>query len=142
MKNIIIDGVIHAIVVRSDYKNKGVKFFTPDSFSQQLGYMHHPAGKVIKAHVHNAVSREITYTQEVLIIRKGKIRVDLYSQNREYRESVILSSGDIILLANGGHGFKILEEVEMIEIKQGPYVGEADKTHFEQPDVNAIKIIN
>lgn len=142
MKNIILDGVIHAIVIRADYKNDGVKFFTPDSFSQQLGYMHHPAGRIIKAHVHNAVAREITYTQEVLIIRKGKVRVDLYSQEREYKVSVILSSGDIILLANGGHGFEILEELEMIEIKQGPYVGDADKTHFEQPDVNEIKIIN
>ena len=72
----------------------------------------------------------VHYTQEVLFIRKGRLRVDFYDEKREYLESRELGSGDVILLIAGGHGFEVLEEVEMIEVKQGPYVGEGDKTRF------------
>jgi hypothetical protein len=65
-----------------------------------------------------------TYTQEVLFIKRGKLRVDFYSDRQEYLDSRILESGDVILLITGGHGFEVLEEIEMIEVKQGPYVGE------------------
>ena len=65
-----------------------------------------------------------------LLIKKGKLRVDFYSEEREYLESRILEAGDLILIAKGGHGFEVIEEVEMIEIKQGPFIGELDKTCF------------
>lgn len=119
-----------AVIIYAEYKNDGISFFTPDSFSQQLAYMHHPAGKVIKAHIHNLIPRNITYTQEVLLVRSGKIKVDFYSNEREYLESRVLHAGDVILLASGGHGFEMLEPSELIEIKQGPYAGEDDKEHF------------
>ena len=119
-----------AIIVRNDCAGNGVHFFTPDEFSQQLAYMRHPAGKLIEPHMHNLVPRNITYTQEVLIIKRGRLRVDFYDHNRTYLHSRILSAGDIILLASGGHGFEVLDEVEMIEVKQGPYAGEGDKTRF------------
>jgi mannose-6-phosphate isomerase-like protein (cupin superfamily) len=80
--------------------------------------------------MHNLVPRNITYTQEVLIIKRGRLRVDFYDRNRTYLHSRILSAGDIILLASGGHGFEVLDEVEMIEVKQGPYAGDGDKTRF------------
>lgn len=92
--------------------------------------MHHPAGKVIDAHVHNLVHRNLVLTQEVLFIKKGRLRVDFYDEYKDYLESCILEAGDAILLASGGHGFKVLEEVEMIEVKQGPYSGDLDKTRF------------
>jgi mannose-6-phosphate isomerase-like protein (cupin superfamily) len=124
------EGQTLAIVVYHSYRKEGVSFFTPDDLSQQLAYMHHPAGKVIEAHVHNPVARQVQYTQEVLFIRKGKLRVDFYDSKQTYLESRILESGDVILLATGGHGFEVLEEVEMFEVKQGPYAGEQDKTRF------------
>lgn len=93
--------------------------------------MHHPAGRTIDAHVHNVVHRNVVYTQEVLFIKKGKLRVDFYDDYKDYLESRILEAGDTILLTSGGHGFKVLEEVEMIEVKQGPYSGDMDKTRFE-----------
>jgi mannose-6-phosphate isomerase-like protein (cupin superfamily) len=96
-----------------------------------LAFMRHPAGKWIQPHLHNPVSREVQYTQETLFIRKGVLRVDFYDTGRCYLESRILRAGDVILLIRGGHGFQVLEEVEMIEVKQGPYVGEGDKTRFE-----------
>lgn len=121
---------LFAIILRSEFKEPGVHFFTPDNFSQQLAYMNHPAGKVIDPHVHNPVPREVEFTQEVLFLRQGKLRVDFYDNDRNYLESRILEAGDVILLASGGHGFEVLEEIEMIEVKQGPYAGNQDKTRF------------
>lgn len=120
-----------AIIVRCAYDKPGVSFFTPNEFSQQLAYMRHPTGKIIAPHVHNPVPREVRYTQEVLFIKRGRLRVDFYDSNRGYLRSRLLQSGDVILLASGGHGFEVLDEIEMIEVKQGPYAGESDKTRFE-----------
>jgi len=120
-----------AIIIRNDYSCEGVDFITPSEYSQQVAYMHHPAGKVIDAHVHNLVHRNVVLTQEVLFIKKGKLRVDFYDSYEDYLESVILEAGDMILLVSGGHGFTVLEETEMIEVKQGPYAGDQDKLRFE-----------
>ena len=122
---------LFAIIVRSSFNKPGITFFTSGEWSQQLAYMNHPKGKVIEPHVHNPVKREVHYTQEVLLIKKGKLRVDFYLDNQEYLESRILSDGDLILLMTGGHGFEILEDLEMIEVKQGPYAGDQDKTRFK-----------
>jgi hypothetical protein len=119
-----------AIIIRHTYTNNGITFFTPDDFSQQLAYMNHPKSKIIEPHVHNPVVRKVHLTQEVLIIKKGKLRVDFYDDKQEYFESRILDSGDVALLASGGHGFEMLEDTEMFEVKQGPYAGENDKTRF------------
>ena len=125
------NNLLIAIIIPANYKNNGgIDFFTPNDFSQQLAYMKHPKGHIIEPHVHNVVVREVHYTKETLIIRSGSIRVDLYDNDRNYLESRILSKGDIILLNDGGHGFKALEDLEMIEIKQGPYAGDSDKTRF------------
>lgn len=140
IKNIKHNGKMLAIIIRTQFKKEGIEFFTPDDFSQQLAYMHHPAGKIIEPHVHNRVVREVHYTQEVLFIRKGKLRVDFYDEKRIYLESQVLSEGDVILLAAGGHGFEVLEEVEMIEVKQGPYAGDKDKTRFKSVSLNNVKI--
>ena len=119
-----------AIILRSEYKDDGIKFFTPDNFSQQLGYMKHKKGHKIVPHLHNKVSREVSYTFEVLFIKSGKVKVNFYDGNKTYINSNILNQGDVILLAYGGHGFEIMEDSEMIEVKQGPYLGEDDKTRF------------
>lgn len=138
VKQIEYNGKIFAIIIKNDYSKEGVEFFTPNDFSQQLAYMKHPKGKKIDAHTHNVVPREISYTKEVLVIRKGKLRVDFYEDNQTYIASHIVEQGDIILLAFGGHGFECLEEVEMIEIKQGPYLGEQDKVRFKGVDSNVV----
>ena len=129
-----------AVILYHDFSEDGIHFFTPDHLSQQLAYMKHPRGKEIAAHVHNPVPREVQYTQEVLLIRSGRVRVDFYDSERSYLESRVLQAGDVILLASGGHGFEMLEESEMIEIKQGPYTGEEDKTRFPGAESGAINI--
>lgn len=124
------EGRLLALIVSNEYRKPGIHFFTPGEFSQQLGYMQHPAGKVIEPHLHNPVRREIQFTQEVLFIRKGVLRVDFYNKKTTYLRSITLRAGDVILLIEGGHGFEVIEAVEMFEIKQGPYVGNQDKTLF------------
>ena len=120
-----------AIIIKKQFEKKVIEFFTPNDYSQQLAYMSRPAGYKIKAHIHNKVQREVNMTQEVLFIRTGAVRVDFYDQNKSVFRSEVLMPGDIILLASGGHGFSMLESTEMIEVKQGPYAGEADKTYLE-----------
>ena len=141
VKKIEFDGKTFAIIIKNNYSKDGVEFFTPNDFSQQLAYMKHPQGKKIDAHLHNVVKREVSYTKEVLVIRKGKLRVDFYRDDKSYIESHIVEQGDIILLAFGGHGFECLEEVEMIEIKQGPYLGEHDKVRFAAVDDKEVKLV-
>ena len=129
-----------AVIVSGRFREPGIHFFTPNDLSQQLAYMRHPAGKVIDPHVHNPVSRNVHYTQEVLLIRKGKLRVDFYDDDQHYLESRMLEEGDVILLATGGHGFEVIEEIEMIEVKQGPYAGDDDKTRFDGVSAREVTI--
>ena len=127
-----------AMIIRNNYTCNGVDFITPDDYSQQVAYMHHPAGKDIDAHVHNLVHRNVVLTQEVLFIKRGKLRVDFYDDYEDYLESTTLEAGDVILLISGGHGFSVLEDVEMVEVKQGPYSGEADKKRFSGIDKDKV----
>lgn len=140
LEQINIEGELAAVIIRKDYHSNGIEFFTPGSFSQQLGYMNRPAGYTIQPHVHNIVERNITLTQEVLIIRKGKVRVDFYNDGKEYVESRVVGEGDIVLLASAGHGFEMLEDSEIVEVKQGPYSEKEDKTRFEAVDNSKIII--
>ena len=127
-----------SIILRSNYSVSGIEFFTPNDFSQQLGYMNRPKGYIIPPHVHNPVPRKVHFTKECLVIKSGKMRVDFYDDDQNYLESRIVEQGDVILLAFGGHGFEMLEPTEIIELKQGPYAGEADKTRFEPISTNQI----
>jgi hypothetical protein len=134
------NGKTLALIIKSNYYAQGVEFFTPNEYSQQLAAMGHPKGKVIAPHVHNSVPREVQYTKEILIIKDGKLRVDFYDDNQIYLESRVLGQGDVILLALGGHGFEVLEDLQMIEVKQGPYAGEKDKTRFSPISHDQLKI--
>ena len=129
-----------AIIVRHNYTKEGIEFFTPDDFSQQLAYMNRPAGYRVSHHIHNKMRREVFYTQEVLLVRKGKVRVDLFDSKQNYLESKVLNCGDVILLASGGHGLEMLEDTEIIEIKQGPYAGDEDKTIFSSMEPESIVV--
>lgn len=133
-------GEMLALIVPANFAQPGIHFFTPNDFSQQLAYMRHPAGKVIDPHVHNPVPREVRYTLEVLFIKRGRLRVDFYDAQRNYLESRVLGAGDTILLATGGHGFEVLDEVEMLEVKQGPYAGDQDKTRFRGIVAQEVKL--
>jgi mannose-6-phosphate isomerase-like protein (cupin superfamily) len=130
-----------AIILRASYRQAGIHFLTPDDLSQQLAFMRHPPGKVILPHVHNPVERRVTLTQETLFIRNGRIRVDFYDDAREYLSSYELCTGDVILLIGGGHGFEVLEDTEFVEVKQGPYAGDQDKTRFAAVERQQLKVV-
>jgi hypothetical protein len=131
---------IYAIIIRANYSKEGIEFFTPNEFSQQLAYMKRPKGYNISPHLHLNTNKNIQNTQEVLLIRSGKVRVDFYEPDKKYFLSKILTKGDVILLAFGGHGFEILEKSEIIEVKQGPYEEAKDKERFESTLKNKINI--
>jgi len=142
---IMIEQITHqdqilAMLLRSSQHSEGIQFFTPDDFSQQLAYMNRPQGYVIAPHVHNPVPREVQFTKEVLFIKSGKVRVDFYDDEQNYLESRVLNQGDVVLLAFGGHGFEMLESSEIIEVKQGPYAGEADKARFTPISADQINL--
>ncbi|HZH66518.1 MAG TPA: hypothetical protein VEY10_16625 [Flavisolibacter sp.] len=131
VEQIIKENALLAIIIRSSFSKSGIEFFTPNDFSQQLGYMNRPQGYIIEPHKHNHIERRVVLTQEVLFIRSGKVRIDFYDSDQAYLESRVLAKGDVILLAAGGHGFEMLEDAEIIEVKQGPYCGAEDKIRFE-----------
>ena len=141
IKRFFYNNELIAFVIKRDYTKEGITFFTDDEFPEQIAYMSHKKDTVVMAHVHNKIERKILVTQEVLILKKGKIRLDLYNENKEYIESYIAEAGDIIFLASGGHGLKCLEDVEMYEVKQGPYLKEQDKVRFQEVE-DEKEIIN
>lgn len=128
IEHVHVNGRVAAIIVRSEFRPDGIQFVTPSDFSQQLGFMRRPAGYVIQPHMHKQVDRETTLTQEVLYVRTGRVRVDFYGEDETFAISREIRTGDVILLSAGGHGFEMLEESEMIEVKQGPYLD--DKRRF------------
>lgn len=139
IQQIVHNGKLLSVIIRRNFNKNGIEFFTPDDFSQQLAYMKRPKDYVIPPHMHNAVVREVKFTQEVLFIKSGRVRVDFYDE-QNYLESTIVEAGDVILLAYGGHGFEMIEESEIIEVKQGPYGGELDKVRFEPVAKDKLEI--
>ena len=120
-----------AIILRRDFCAAESRFFSPADFSQQFGFLVHHKGHSIPAHFHKKIQREIILTQEVLLIKKGEMQVNLYSSEQEFLTSRLLLAGDIIFLCSGGHGFTMLQDSEIVEVKQGPYSGrDSDKVNF------------
>lgn len=128
-----------AIILRASFRSDGIEFFTPDDYSQQLGYMNRPAGYVIAPHLHKPVPRQVQFTNEVLLIKSGKLRADFYDAQQNYVVSKFICRGDVLLLASGGHGFEMIEPCEIIEVKQGPYAGEHDKLRFDPIEMSKLK---
>ena len=130
--NIISDshGNILAIIIRADSKFEGISFLTPDNFGLQIGTMLRPKNDLVPAHIHPQQTRVVKGTQEVLILRSGKMFLELFDEDKNLVESLTITSGDIILLAYGGHQITMIEEVDLVEVKQGPYVKDLDKNYI------------
>ena len=131
------DDSLLALVVRADFKADGIAFFTEQDSSQQLGYMNREAGYEVQPHFHKSLRKEVHATQEVLFIRTGSCQLDLYGNSKSVRVSTILRQGDVVLLADGGHGLVMLEQTEIIEVKQGPYAGDDDKVRFNPAETTS-----
>lgn len=129
-----------AIIIKATFEQRGLKFFVPDEYPQQLGYMRRPKGYTITPHIHSSILRKIRQTQETLFIRSGKVRIDFYDETKHYIESRVVCGGDVVFVASGGHGFEFLEESEIIEVKQGPFLKEAGLVRFEPAHKIKLKL--
>jgi mannose-6-phosphate isomerase-like protein (cupin superfamily) len=126
-------GLRYAIIVRDARPDGRVKFFTPDDAPLQIGAFNMKGGEEIQPHIHKTVERKLQFTTEVLIIQQGRLQVDFYDPQKNPIDKCELAAGDVILLLEGAHGFRISEDLKMLEIKQGPYAGEMDKERFNRP---------
>ena len=119
-----------AIIIKKGHKPNNLEFLTPDNYNQQLGIMNHSKGKVIQPHIHKQIKREIIGTSETVFVCSGKVEVNLYNRKREKIATRVLREGDIICFISGGHGFVMLEDTILFEVKQGPYLDKDDKVKF------------
>ena len=132
---------LYSLIIRRNFrKKKGINFFTPDNLNLQCGYMKHKKNHFIKPHMHMKRMSKILYTSEVIYLLKGKLRVDFYTEKKSYLFSKIIKANDAIVLIKGSHGFKTMEPVEMLEVKQGPFKISHDKIKFNKIDENKIRI--
>lgn len=120
-----------AIIIKATYSPDKTTFISPGTHEQQVGFVVYPAQGYIKAHKHVPFERHIKNTSETLVVRKGRTEASLYDDNEELIAERILEEGDILMLVSGGHGFRMLEDTVLLEIKQGPYSGLAEKEHFQ-----------
>src|SRR4030095_506112 len=112
-----------AYIVRAEMEPNQTTFLTPQHFNLQLGFVVYPQGGEVTRHVHLPLERHIIGTSEVLLVRKGRCEVDIYDDNKELITTRELREGDVLLMIEGGHGFRMLEDTVFLEIKQGPYTG-------------------
>ncbi len=132
IEKIEYEGNTFALILRYNHEQEGVTFFTSQENPVQLGILKHRQGTRVKPHIHRNLPRTISETQEVLHIEYGEVEARFYDTNGKELGSVILKDGDTILLLSGGHGFNILKDSKILEIKQGPYYGpENDKERFD-----------
>tara|TARA_B100000886_G_scaffold305661_1_gene237544 strand:- start:40912 stop:41319 length:408 start_codon:yes stop_codon:yes gene_type:complete len=134
IEKIVNNNTLYAIIIRRDFSFDGIKFFTEDSSPQQIGYMKRPKNYKIAPHIHLKKQRIVDVTHEVLFIKSGKVKINFYNHDQQYIMSKELSTGDTILLAEGGHGLTMIEESEIIEVKQGPYLENLDKERFDSDE--------
>ncbi len=119
-----------AQIVYADKRPEQTVFVTPGTLSQQVGFIVYPADSSIPRHLHNTVQRTIVGTPEVLIVRRGRVQADFYTDRKEYVTSRILNRHDVLILISGGHGFTCFEDTILLEVKQGPYIGPQEKERF------------
>src|SRR3954470_21874743 len=124
------DGKVFAYVMRDTPGEKKTTFLTPDESIQQVGFVVHAAGAEVRRHYHLPLERSIVGTPEVLVVREGRCRLDVYDDELEPVESLELEEGDIMVMVGGGHGFEMLEDTVLVEVKQGPYMGTQEKKYF------------
>ena len=130
VEQIAWEGKALAYIVRAEMNPEQTTFLTPSEFKQQVGFIVYPAGGEIHRHVHRARDRHLVDTSEVLIVRRGRCEIDIYNNGRELVATRQLRQGDIVLMIDGGHGFRMIEDTVFLEVKQGPYTGADEKERF------------
>jgi hypothetical protein len=124
------DNILTSIIIRREYQPSETTFITSPDLAQQVGFVVYPAGGVIKRHLHKNIDRQNISSSEALIVRQGRLEIDIFDQNKVLLATRELQAGDFVLMVSGGHGFRILEATILLEVKLGPYAGPSDKELF------------
>ena len=124
------DGCVLAYVMRDTGAETDTTFVTPDDALQQVGFHVHSAGTELSRHYHLPVERQIVGTPEVLVVRSGRCEIDIYDDDQQLACTRELKTGDVMIVVGGGHGFRMIEDTVLLEVKQGPYFGPEEKTTF------------
>jgi hypothetical protein len=135
VKEALVECVEHegesiAFIIRAEKSVEETTFLTPEDYKQQLGFIVYPEGGEIVRHIHKLMERHLVGMSEILLVRKGLLEADFYTDEKQYLETRELREGDLVLLVSGGHGFRCLEDTVLLEIKQGPYIGPEEKERF------------
>ena len=130
VEKIYFNDVPLAYIIRGKLMPDKTTFLTPPDLNQQVGFVVYPAGGVIPRHVHRPLERHLVGTSEVLVVRQGHCEIDIYNDDRQLVATRELREGDIMLMVGGGHGFRVLEDTVLLEVKQGPYTGIDEKIRF------------
>ena len=119
-----------AYIIRADINPDTTTFLTPPEFNLQVGFIAYPTNGKIAPHFHLPLERHIVGTTEVLVVKRGRCEIDIYNEDKKLVATRQLKTGDVILIIGGGHGFRMLEDTVILEIKQGPYTGLNEKERF------------
>ena len=130
VEHITSDQQLLCILIRVEMLPEVTTFLTPPEFKQQVGYIVYPAEGEIARHTHRSIERQLVGTSEVLVVKKGRCLLDIYNDEHKLVATRELNVGDIMLMVGGGHGFRMLEDTVLLEIKQGPYTGVDEKERF------------
>ena len=117
-------------IIRAGSLPAATEFVSPPDATLQVGHIVHPLGHEIARHAHRQQERLISGTAEVLLVRRGRCEMDVYDNNRHLVATRELRAGDIVVLLDGGHGFRMIEDTVLLEVKQGPYAGPNEKAQF------------
>ena len=130
VEHITWNGKPLAYIIRAETNPEKTAFLTQPESNFQVGFVVYPEGGEIARHIHRPLERYIVGTSEVLVVKKGRCEIDIYNDDRELVATRELRESDVVLMVNGGHGFRMLEDTVFLEVKQGPYTGEDEKERF------------
>lgn len=130
VEQIMSNGRTLAFIVRAAVAPSATTFLTPPALEQQVGFVVYRAGGVIARHTHVPLERRVGGTSEVIVVRSGRCELDVYDDDRALVATRELHVGDVMLMVGGGHGFRMLDDTVLLEVKQGPYTGDAEKALF------------
>jgi uncharacterized protein with PhoU and TrkA domain len=130
VEQICSKGKTLAFIVRAELHPETTTFVTSPDLEQQVGFIVYPAGGAVQRHTHRPVERHITRTSEVVLIRSGRCEIDIYDDDRQLVATRELKCGDLAIVVAGGHGYRMLEDTVLLEVKQGPYTGIEEREHF------------
>jgi uncharacterized protein with PhoU and TrkA domain len=130
IERITWNGELLACIIKAHASFDETSFLTPPEYNFQVGFVVHSADSEIAPHEHASTEHRVKQIFEVLLVRRGRCEVDIYNRDREHVATRELREGDLLLIAEGGHGFRMLEDTVFLEIKQGPYTGADQKKPY------------